>query len=105
MKTLWFRILSLFGLPMRRVSVLGESVPKAIHNKFFRLYPNAYNISWYVQRGIFVSRFMDNNCSSDTYFKPDGKVLKQFKITFRKEKHLFETECDSQGNILSRVEI
>lgn len=87
---------------------------------------------------------MDNNGLADTFFKPDGKVLKQFKITkfselpkhvvqnilkdasgysvvdvlvdeyhndpkfkitFRKEKHLFETECDSQGNILSRVEI
>ena len=144
MKKLWFLFLSSLGLPIRRVSVLGESVPKVIHDKFFRLYPNAYNISWYVRRGIYEARFMDSNYSADTFFKPDGEVLKQFKITkfselpkdvvknilkdasgysvvdvlvdeyhndpkfkitFRKEKHLFETECDSQGNTLTRVEI
>lgn len=141
MVKLWFILLSALGLPIRKTPISGECVPEAIHHKFFRLYPAAYNISWCVYKGIYDARFVANDQSAQTFFKPNGEVYKQFKvtdiarlprdiamkiikgaqgyaivdvlvdeyhnnprykITFRKEKTLIETECDTQGNIISK---
>lgn len=138
---LWFILLSALGLPIRKTPISGECVPKVIHHKFFRLYPAAYNINWSVYKGIYDARFVAHDQSAQTFFKPNGEVHKQFKvtdigrlpknialkiikdaqgyaivdvlideyhndprykITFRKEKTLIETECDTQGNILSK---
>lgn len=142
MRVFWYKILSLFGLPIKRISISGDSIPSTIHHKFFRLYPGAYNINWYVCRGVYEARFVNNDQVTDTYFKSNGEVIKQFeitnikrvpnhiiqkitrglsgysiidvlideyhdnpkyKITFRKEKKLIETDCDMDGNIINQI--
>lgn len=81
MKKIWFSLLSFFGVPLRKTHISGNSIPDVIHDKFFKLYPHAYNINWYAHRGDFEARFTDNQKTSDTLFRLNGEVIKHFKAT------------------------
>lgn len=144
MKKSWFRFLSFFGLPFQKTPIAGNDIPKLIHHKFFRLYPKAFNINWYLCQGIYEARFTNFDQASDTLFRPNGEIVKQFKaisihklpkriikkitegtsgysivdvlideyhddpkyrITFRKNKNLIETDCDTEGNVIHTVTI
>jgi hypothetical protein len=144
MRKVWFGFLSFFGLPFRKTSISGNSIPEVIHHKFFRLHPNAFNISWHLYQGIYEARFTNSDQVSDIFFKKNGEIVKQFKatsihklpkhiikkitqgtsgysivdvlideyhddpkyrITFRKNKNLIETDCDTEGNVIHTVTI
>lgn len=142
MKKLWFSILSFFGLPHHKTPIPGEDIPEIIRHKYLSMYPDAYNIEWSLYKGVYEARFVNNGFVSVTFFKRNGELIKQFKltsihklpkeiiknitkdssgyavvevlmdeyhddpkykITFRKEKTLIEADCDTSGNIISRV--
>ncbi|MFT7033712.1 MAG: hypothetical protein ACJA2S_002220 [Cyclobacteriaceae bacterium] len=98
MKKLWFRLLSLFGLPLHKTFLSGNNVPEVIHHKFFRLYPGAYNINWSVFRGIYEAHFANQDEAVNAFFKPNGEVFKEFKVIDIKELPVHIIKKITQGS-------
>jgi len=74
-----FSLLSILGLPPYMISIDRLDTPSKVADKFSRLYPHAYNATWYLFKGIYDVRFYQDGELTNTYFNRHGEVIKEFR--------------------------